>query len=93
MTSIDTVEWPAPGDIIIDVRHPDEVEKKPLHWPTHRVIVVPFFKLTEQIDTLNKHQSYLLYCERGIMSRLQADAMCKKGFCNIAIFAPPSNPA
>jgi len=37
---------------------------------------------------LDKQQSYLLYCEKGIMSRLHADAMQKNGFEKIAVFSP-----
>ena len=87
MASIETISKPQAQDIILDVRHPDETEQRPLIWPANQIICLPFFQIAKQLSKLDKQQSYLLYCEKGIMSRLHADDMKKKGFEKVAIFA------
>ena len=86
MASIEAVSQPQAKDIILDVRHPDEIELRPLVWPANQIICLPFFQIAKQLGELDKQQSYLLYCEKGIMSRLHADAMQKSGFEKIGIF-------
>ena len=86
MAIIETISQPQAQDVILDVRHPDETELRPLIWPTNKIICLPFFQIAKQLAELDKHQSYLLYCEKGIMSRLHADAMQKSGFEKVAIF-------
>jgi len=88
MAIIETISRPQAQDIILDVRHPDETERRPLIWPTNKIIRMPFFQIKKQLDELDRHQSYLLYCEKGIMSRLHADALRKNGFEKIAVFTP-----
>lgn len=68
------------------MRHPAEVEQKPLNIPHIKPINIPFFNLEQQLDSLDKASSYLLYCDKGIMSRLQAQVMRDQGFKQIAIF-------
>ena len=70
------------------MRHPAEVEQKPLASPDIETINIPFFNFEQQLDNLDKAGSYLLYCDKGIMSRLQAQVMREKGFKQIAIFTP-----
>jgi thiamine biosynthesis protein ThiI len=88
MAIIETISQPQAQDVILDVRHPDETELRPLIWPTNKIICLPFFQIKKQLDELDRQQSYLLYCEKGIMSRLHADAMQKSGFEKIGIFLP-----
>lgn len=88
MQTIKNVITPTPEDIIIDVRHPDDAEQSPLIWPGNPIILVPFFSLNKFSDKLDKRQSYLLYCDKGIMSRLHADALSQQGFLRLGIFTP-----
>jgi thiamine biosynthesis protein ThiI len=88
MAIIETISQPQAQDVILDVRHPDETELRPLIWPTNKIICLPFFQIKKHLDELDRQQSYLLYCEKGIMSRLHADAMRKSGFKKIGIFLP-----
>jgi len=93
MASIAKISQPQAHDIILDVRHPDETEQNPLVWPGNKIICLPFFQIVKQIDELDRQQSYLLYCEKGVMSRLHADAMQKSGFEKIAVFIPELLPS
>ena len=74
------------ADILIDVRHPADVEQQPISLPDMRIISIPFFNLEQQLDNLDKSSSYLLYCDKGIMSRLQAQLMRDRGFEQVAVF-------
>ena len=80
------VTTPQPDDIIIDVRHPEDAEQRPLLALTNRIIALPFFNLSKNANQLDKQQSYLVYCGKGIMNRLLAEALCKQGFMNIGVF-------
>src|SRR5690606_32749901 len=89
-------EVPA-GAVIVDIRHPNEVELKPLqlnglqsistrdtHSPaasedTHssasgdtHIEQLPFYKLHASFPALDQGRQYLLYCDRGVMSKLHA---------------------
>tara|TARA_B110000902_G_scaffold232859_1_gene276186 strand:+ start:337 stop:585 length:249 start_codon:yes stop_codon:yes gene_type:complete len=78
---------PNAGDIIIDIRHPAEADTQPLAGGDNKIIVLPFFNLEQQLDQLDTNTCYLLYCEKGIMSRLQALLMQEKGFHLVGIFS------
>lgn len=88
MQPIKNVTTPKPEDIIIDVRHPDDAEKSPLIWTNNQIISVPFFNISQCFKDLDKQQSYLLFCDKGIMSRLHADTLSKQGFEKIGVFTP-----
>jgi thiamine biosynthesis protein ThiI len=77
---------PRLGDVIIDVRHPTEIEDMPLDWyPDNEVICIPFFSLPEKVSNLDRKISYLIFCEKGVMSRLHANLLRDRGFLHIGI--------
>ncbi|MDX1269222.1 MAG: tRNA 4-thiouridine(8) synthase ThiI, partial [Oceanisphaera sp.] len=71
-----------------DIRAPEEEEEAPLTVPGHNVITMPFFKLSSQFPELNPDKTYLLYCARGVMSRLQAIQLKEQGFDNVKVYKP-----
>jgi thiamine biosynthesis protein ThiI len=91
MQPIENVTNPKPDDIIIDVRHPDDAEQRPLCIANNQIISLPFFNLGKCVDQLDRQQSYLLFCDKGIMSRLHADTLSKQGFTKVGIFTPSVN--
>ncbi|MDE0746139.1 MAG: hypothetical protein OSB23_00075 [Porticoccaceae bacterium] len=82
---IETIFEPALDDIIIDIRHPQESADAPLVFPSNTVLSIPFFSLEAQLSQLDVMLTYLIYCDKGIMSRLQANIMRDRGFKNIAV--------
>ncbi|CAL1329326.1 tRNA uracil 4-sulfurtransferase ThiI [Candidatus Providencia siddallii] len=76
------------NEIILDIRTIDEYKTKPLFIKGVEIKHIPFYKLNTQFPILPKNKTYLLYCERGIMSRLQALILNEKGFFNIKIYRP-----
>jgi len=83
---VEIVKIPAVDDIIIDIRHPHEEESKTLHLTNNRVIKIPFYALQSKFAALEQDKRYLLYCDRGIMSQIQASQLSDKGFSNILVY-------
>ena len=44
----------------------------------NEVMVLAFFNLEQSLSQLHPEQSYLLYCDKGLMSRIQAQLMREK---------------
>ena len=78
-------EAPA-GSVILDIRHPDEEQRKPLALPGAVVQTLPFYQLHKRHTELDRQTHYLLYCERGVMSRLQAEFLRGQDFPHISVF-------
>jgi thiamine biosynthesis protein ThiI len=76
--------------IVIDIRHPDEEELSPLNIPADEIQKIPFFKLNTAFEngSVEKNIQYLLYCEKGMMSRLHASYLVDKGFTNVGVYRP-----
>lgn len=77
-----------PGAVVIDIRHPDEAELKPLSLGDITVQSIPFFRLNTQFGQLSADAHYLLYCEKGIMSRLHAAHLRDVGHLNVGVYRP-----
>ncbi|MCS6211159.1 tRNA uracil 4-sulfurtransferase ThiI [Shewanella baltica] len=82
VTSIDT------NQVVIDIRAPEEEESKPLQIEGIEIKRIPFFKLATQFADLDKQKTYLLYCERGVMSKLQALYLIEQGYTNVKVYRP-----
>lgn len=76
------------GDVVIDIRHPDEEEGKPLLLEQAEVQKIPFYQLNTRWPQLSKDQRYLLYCDKGIMSQLHAAQLSEDGFSNVGVYRP-----
>ncbi|WP_166837884.1 tRNA uracil 4-sulfurtransferase ThiI [Rheinheimera pleomorphica] len=74
--------------IVLDIRSPEETDIKPLSVDGHQVIELPFFRLASQFAALDQSKHYYCYCERGVMSRLQAVVLQEQGFSNVAVYRP-----
>ncbi|MBO1518450.1 tRNA uracil 4-sulfurtransferase ThiI [Oceanisphaera pacifica] len=75
-------------EVILDIRPPEEQEAAPLKVAGRPVVVMPFFKLANQFSSLAADKTYLLYCDRGVMSRLQAIHLKEQGFDNVKVYKP-----
>ncbi|WP_392558318.1 tRNA uracil 4-sulfurtransferase ThiI [Orbus mooreae] len=83
---VQTVDEFGNSDVIIDIRSPDEQEDSPLTIENVDIKLIPFYKLATQFADLDQSKHYLLYCERGVMSKLQALYLIEQGFNNVSIF-------
>ncbi|SDW00295.1 tRNA uracil 4-sulfurtransferase ThiI [Marinobacter mobilis] len=91
LTTPEDVELvPTPGveDVIIDVRHPSESEQAPLTLTNNEVLQIPFYELNQKMAGLPGDRQYLLYCDRGSMSRMHAGHLKAEGFTNVKVYSP-----
>jgi len=88
VAEVETVVDFGADDVIIDIRSNDEQEDKPLQLAQVKVKPLPFYKLSRQFGTLDQSKTYLLYCERGVMSRLQSLYLLEQGYSNVKVYRP-----
>jgi thiamine biosynthesis protein ThiI len=79
---------PVGGATVIDVRHPTEQELKPLQLGNSKILKIPFYELHKKFVELDKQQTYLLYCDKGVMSRLHASHLVADGHKNVKVYRP-----
>src|SRR5690606_8774593 len=82
-SQVETVEQTLAGQVVLDIRHPDEEELKPLELEGVEVLKVPFYQLNSRFAELVPARAYLLYCEKGVMSRLHAQYLLDRGHDNV----------
>lgn len=83
---VETVNKINIGDVLLDIRSPEDQEEKPLPLTLYPVCILPFYKLRSQFSNLDQSKTYLLYCDNGIMSRLQAIDLLEQGFTNVKVY-------
>lgn len=74
--------------LVIDIRSPEEEDDAPLQLANAEVVHIPFFKLASTMKNMDSERMYVLYCQQGVMSRLQAISLKEQGFSNLALFEP-----
>ena len=77
-----------PGQIVIDIRHPDAQEDEPLELPGIEVQALPFYAINSRFKELDENRQYLLYCDKGVMSRLHAHHLLSEGHANVRVYRP-----
>ena len=86
LDDIEVVNTPGINDIVIDIRHPDEIDEAPLALTNNAIQTIPFYKLSQAATTFDPKLTYLLYCQRGTMSQLHAQQLKAQGFNNIKVY-------
>ncbi|WFC29266.1 tRNA 4-thiouridine(8) synthase ThiI [Proteus mirabilis] len=86
VTEVEMVSEFATNDVVLDIRSPEEQENSPLKLEGVDVKELPFYKLSTQFGDLDNSKTYLLYCDRGMMSRLQALYLREQGFNNVKVY-------
>jgi thiamine biosynthesis protein ThiI len=87
-TSVEVLAAPIADAIIIDVRHPLEAQRTPLRAGNIRIDNIPFYELQNKFQQLDQQRTYLLYCDKGVMSKLHAAHLVEQGFNNIKVYRP-----
>ncbi|MGC0194379.1 thiazole biosynthesis protein, partial [Klebsiella pneumoniae] len=88
VVEVETVTGFGANDAILDIRSIDEQEDKPLKVEGVEVVSLPFYKLSPKFGDLDQSKTWLLWCERGVMSRLQALYLREQGFSNVKVYRP-----
>ncbi|MFZ7259721.1 tRNA uracil 4-sulfurtransferase ThiI [Avibacterium avium] len=86
VVEVDTISVLGENDIVIDIRSPEETDENPLELAGQEVRLIPFYKLSTLFPDLDQSKNYVLYCERGVMSKLQALYLKENGFGNVRVF-------
>lgn len=86
--AVEQLAEPSPEHVIIDIRHPNEIDIKPLRLQQNNVLTIPFYTLSTRFAELASDTSYLLYCDKGVMSQLHAAHLRDSGFTNVAVYRP-----
>lgn len=87
---IEVLSAPVFDAIIVDVRHPVEAERLPLRAGNVRIEKIPFYELQNKFAELDKDKNYLLYCDKGVMSKLHAAHLIEQGYRNVKVYRPAS---
>lgn len=84
---VEVLTVPLAHSTVIDIRHPDEEELAPLalHVP---VLKIPFYELHRRAADLDTGATYMLYCGKGVMSRLHAGHLNEGSGLDIKVYAP-----
>jgi len=85
---VDVLSAPVVGSVIIDVRHPSEQERSPLRAGNVGIEKIPFYELQNRFAELDPDTTYLLYCDKGVMSKLHAAHLAELGFRNVKVYRP-----
>lgn len=88
VVEVETVGLLNENDSVLDIRSVDEQEDKPLELVGTEVKSMPFYKLSTQFGDLDQNKTWLLYCDRGVMSKLQALYLHEQGFKNVKVYRP-----
>lgn len=88
VAEVDTTDKLHDNAVVLDIRAPDEEERKPLELADAEVRHLPFFRLASQFGDLDQSKEYFLYCERGVMSKMQTLLLHEHGFQNVKVYRP-----
>ncbi|MBS0848732.1 tRNA uracil 4-sulfurtransferase ThiI [Citrobacter sp. JGM124] len=86
VVEVETVNEFGANEVLLDIRSNDEVEAKPMALDGIEVTALPFYKLSTAFGSLDQSKTYLLWCERGVMSRLQALYLRELGYSNVKVY-------
>lgn len=85
---VSSVDVLPPDSMVLDIRSNEEQEEAPLQLPNVTVKHIPFFKLGTQFPSLEQDKKYFLYCDRGVMSKLQALLLHEQGYGDVQVYRP-----
>jgi thiamine biosynthesis protein ThiI len=86
-SEVEVLAIPLAGSTIIDIRHPDEEHVAPLKVQAP-VLKIPFYELHTRFAELPTDTAYMLYCGKGVMSRLHASHLHDSGSDEVKVYAP-----
>ena len=82
---VEITDYAASNEVVVDIRAQDEIDAKPLVTDKPH-LTIPFFKISSEFANLDQTKTYLLYCEKGVMSKMQAMYLKDQGFQNVKVF-------
>ena len=86
--AVDLIENIPENTVVVDIRSPEETDEKPLELDNVEIKEIPFYKLSTKFGDLDMTKDYLLYCDHGVMSKLQALYLIDNGYKNVKVYRP-----
>lgn len=74
------------NEVVIDIREEPMEQANPLKLKNLKVLKIPFFDITYDFKNLDQTKTYLLYCDKWVMSKNYAVKLKENGFNNVKIF-------
>ncbi|WP_282042097.1 tRNA uracil 4-sulfurtransferase ThiI [Halomonas alimentaria] len=75
---------------VIDIRPEGEREAAPLTLAAGRRLEIPFYELQQRAPQLPDDRHYFLYCDQGVMSRMQALHLHDRGLTHFGVYLASS---
>lgn len=88
IADVEVVDQALTGQIVIDIRHPDEREREPFAIEGVEVKPIPFYELSTRFKELDPARNYLLYCQKGVMSQMHAQSLLDAGHGHVRVLRP-----
>lgn len=86
LESVELITTPALDDVIIDIRHPNEAEDAPLTFTNNTVLTIPFYEVDSRVAEFDSNIRYLMYCQKGTMSKIHAHHLNEQGKGRFAVY-------
>lgn len=86
-SDVEVLSVPLAQSVIVDIRHPDEEQRAPLKL-NNSVLKIPFYELHTRSKELAANKTYMLYCGKGVMSKLHASHLLDSGDLDVKVYAP-----
>lgn len=91
INSLDISYIPLKWEVIIDIREEEKEKNNPLNFDGFEILKIPFFDINYEFSDLNQTKTYLLYCEKWVLSKNHWEFLKSKWYNNIKIFRPILN--
>lgn len=85
---VEQVDEALAGQVVIDIRHPEQAEDQPLVLDGIEQLTVPFYAINSRFKEFDPNRQYLLYCDQGMMSKLHAHHLLHEGYANVRVYRP-----
>lgn len=86
LESVELISTPALDDVIIDIRHPNEAADAPLTFTNNTVLTIPFYEVDSRVAEFDSSTRYLMYCQKGTMSKIHAHHLNEQGKGRFAVY-------
>lgn len=85
---IEIVYLPGENEVIVDIREQNLIKKNPMSFENIEILEIPFFDINNKFTKLDQTKTYLLYCDKWMLSNLHWLYLKEKWFNNIKVFRP-----
>lgn len=74
------------NEVLIDIRDNEKKLKNPLDINKNEFLEIPFYEINYKFEKINQDKTYLLYCDKWVLSHLHALYLKDKWFNNVKVY-------